>query len=74
MTADHGPDELDIYGKAELVRLLGVSRQRVDELWRDDPDFPAPALRLVCGPIWRGKPARAYVRARRTRAAAGKGT
>lgn len=66
-------DPLDIYGKAELVDALGVSRQRVLKLQESDPRFPAPAVRLTCGPIWRGPEVREYA-ANRLRAPSGKGT
>ena len=74
-------EPLDIYGKAELIHALGVSRQRVAELQETDKErFPKPAEikdhpdGLACGPIWHGEQVREYARARRTRATAGRGT
>jgi prophage regulatory protein len=42
---------LDLMGAAEIGRLLGVSRQRVQQLIRR-PDFPAPAGVLEMGKVW----------------------
>lgn len=39
-------------GIAEIAELLGVSRQRVDQL-QSRQDFPAPVARLAAGPVWR---------------------
>lgn len=41
-----------LVGVAEIAKLLGVSRQRVDELARTDPAFPAPAAKLTAGRVW----------------------
>jgi prophage regulatory protein len=38
-------------GAAEIAELLGVSRQRVDQLTRR-PDFPLPIAELVSGRVW----------------------
>jgi len=32
--------------------MLGVTRQRVDQLARDDSTFPAPAATLATGRVW----------------------
>lgn len=42
---------LDLAGTAEIARLLGVSRQRVQQLSRT-PDFPTPAATLLMGHVW----------------------
>ena len=42
----------EILGVTEAAQLLGVSRQRVDQLRADHPDFPAPIVRLASGPVW----------------------
>jgi hypothetical protein len=39
-------------GASEVAELLGVSRQRVQEL-RLRSGFPAPAADLAAGPVWR---------------------
>lgn len=31
-----------LIGTAEIAKMLGISRQRVDQLSRTDPDFPKP--------------------------------
>lgn len=40
-----------VVGAAEIADLLGVSRQRVDQLTRR-PDFPAPVAELASGRFW----------------------
>lgn len=45
-----GPDEL--VGLSEIAEILGVSKQRVDQL-RDRDDFPMPIVELRSGPVWR---------------------
>jgi ATP-dependent Clp protease ATP-binding subunit ClpC len=47
-----------LVGVAEIAELLGVSRQRVDQIASSYPDFPAPEAELAAGRIW----ARAAVR------------
>lgn len=42
---------LDLAGTAEIARLLGVSRQRVQQLTRT-PGFPTPAATLGMGHVW----------------------
>jgi hypothetical protein len=41
----------DVVGVTEAAHLLGVSRQRLDQLTSRD-DFPAPMVRLAAGPVW----------------------
>ncbi len=41
-----------VVGVAEIAAALGVSRQRVDQLRRSDPDFPRPLAELVAGRVW----------------------
>lgn len=36
----------------DAAELLGVSRQRVHQLARDNPRFPEPVLTLGTGPVW----------------------
>lgn len=42
----------ELVGVAEIARMTGLSRQRVNELARCDPDFPAPEAELSAGRIW----------------------
>lgn len=44
---------LDLMGAAEIGRLLGLSRQRVQQLTRT-PEFPEPAAVLDMGKVWLG--------------------
>ena len=41
-----------LVGVAEMALMLGVTRQRVQQLTQR-PDFPAPAHRLIMGNAWR---------------------
>ena len=43
---------VELVGVAEIAKVVGVSRQRVNELVRSDPDFPAPQAELAAGRIW----------------------
>jgi predicted DNA-binding transcriptional regulator AlpA len=43
---------IELAGVAEIAELLGVSRQRVDQLVRDHDDFPRPIAELAAGRIW----------------------
>ena len=43
--------ESELVGAAEIAALLGVSRQRVDQLSRHQ-DFPEPLTELASGRIW----------------------
>jgi prophage regulatory protein len=43
----------DLMGAAEIGRLLGVSRQRVQQLVNTD-GFPAPVAVLDMGKVWNG--------------------
>lgn len=42
-----------LVGVAEIAELLGVSRQRVDEITRTHADFPVPEAELRSGRIWK---------------------
>jgi predicted DNA-binding transcriptional regulator AlpA len=42
---------VDLVSTPEIAELLGVSRQRVDQLSRTD-DFPAPVADLAIGRVW----------------------
>jgi predicted DNA-binding transcriptional regulator AlpA len=43
---------IELAGVAEIAALLGVSRQRVDQLVREHADFPKPVAELAAGRIW----------------------
>ena len=43
---------LDLVGVAEVAAMLGLTTQRIDQLARRDPDFPAPVAELAAGRIW----------------------
>lgn len=42
---------LDLVSTAEIARLLGVSRQRVQQLTKSE-GFPPPAATLNMGSVW----------------------
>lgn len=44
--------KVDLVGAAEVARLLGVTRQRVDALARTHASFPEPAATIAAGRIW----------------------
>ncbi|TMK38172.1 MAG: helix-turn-helix domain-containing protein [Actinobacteria bacterium] len=43
----------ELLGTAEAARLLGVSRQRVNQMIVEVPDFPAAEAHLSAGRVWR---------------------
>ena len=49
----------EVMGAAEIGRLLGVSRQRVQQLVKT-PGFPAPVAVLDMGKVWLGKDVRTW--------------
>lgn len=49
------PSTAAIVGSAEAAEMLGVKRQRVHELAKSHPEFPAPIARLSTGPIYSAK-------------------
>jgi predicted DNA-binding transcriptional regulator AlpA len=38
---------------AEIAQLLGVMRQRVNQLMHERDDFPTPLAELAIGKVWR---------------------
>jgi len=52
-----------LVGSAEIGRLLGVSRQRVQQLISRD-DFPAPEVVLDMGKVWKREAVIAWAKAR----------
>ena len=51
-----------LVGAAEIQAMLGVSRQRVDQLVRR-PDFPTPEVGLKMGKVWRREDVEAWAAA-----------
>lgn len=43
---------LRLVGVAEIADIMGLSNQRVSQLWREHPLFPAPVAELRMGPVW----------------------
>ena len=50
---------LDLVSTAEIARLLGVTRQRVQQLAKTD-GFPTPAATLSMGSVWHTDDIRAW--------------
>jgi predicted DNA-binding transcriptional regulator AlpA len=50
-------------GAAEIATLLGVSRQRVQQLV-NRPDFPEPDIELEMGRIWKTEKIRQWAETR----------
>jgi len=64
-TADHErdmqhPPAADLVGYKEAGEMLKVSRQRISELEKTRPDFPAPLARLAAGPVFTAASVRAF--------------
>lgn len=55
---------LDVMGAAEIGQLLGVGRQRVQQLVRTD-GFPEPAAVLGMGKVWHADDVRQWVASHR---------
>ncbi|MGW0213205.1 helix-turn-helix transcriptional regulator [Micromonospora chokoriensis] len=53
-----------LYGRGEIARRLGVSRQRAAEIMAR-PDFPEPYDVLGMGAVWRIEDVEAWVREHR---------
>lgn len=51
-TAAFAPTVPEIVSAVEAADILGVSRQRVHQLHRENPHFPAPLYELRTGPLW----------------------
>ena len=52
-----------LVGTAEIAEMLGVSRQYVDRLSRQDPAFPSPEVELISGRVWSREAVEAWARA-----------
>ncbi len=52
---------MDLMSTPEIAELLGVSRQRVDQLTRTD-EFPPPAAELAIGRVWERSAIEAWAR------------
>jgi predicted DNA-binding transcriptional regulator AlpA len=42
-----------LVGVTEIAEMLGVSRQRADQITRQYDDFPTPEVTLSTGRVWR---------------------
>lgn len=51
-------------GVAEAATELGVSRQRVSQLTKDNPRFPRPIVKLSATPVWAAEEIRQFAKSR----------
>jgi predicted DNA-binding transcriptional regulator AlpA len=54
--------QLDLVGVKEIGEMLGVTRQRADQL-ADTAGFPEPISRISAGRIWRRQDVEAWAKA-----------
>lgn len=60
------PDLADLVGAAEIAAMLGVTRQRVNQMATDPTyPFPKPVAELTAGRIWRRSDIKAWARRNR---------
>jgi predicted DNA-binding transcriptional regulator AlpA len=52
---------VDLVSTLEIAEMLGVTRQRVDQLHRTE-GFPEPAAELAIGRVWRRQDVEAWAR------------
>jgi prophage regulatory protein len=62
-----GPMTQHLVGVAEIAKMLGVSRQRVNQLLSTDQDFPVPEAELIAGRVWKRADVEAWIKRRRKR-------
>ncbi|MDA8297413.1 MAG: DNA-binding protein [Actinomycetota bacterium] len=44
---------MDLVGAQEIADMLGITRQRVGQLARNDSTFPTPVADIAAGRIWK---------------------
>jgi predicted DNA-binding transcriptional regulator AlpA len=54
-----------LVGVSEIAEMLGVSRQRVDQISKSDPHFPQPEAVLKGGKVWARKAIDRWLASRR---------
>lgn len=59
------PEQVELMGMAEAADLLGVSRQRVAQLIKENPRFPKPLAILRCGTVLCGVSVREFKKEKR---------
>jgi len=52
-----------LVGMAEIAEMLGVTRQRADQLTRAYADFPKPEAELSAGRVWKRAAIERWIRA-----------
>ncbi len=53
---------VELVSVTEIAELLGVSRQRVNQLIQTYSDFPEPEANLAIGRVWRRAAIEAWIR------------
>ncbi|MGZ4314197.1 MAG: DNA-binding protein [Gaiellaceae bacterium] len=51
---------VDLVGVAEIAKMLGITRQRVNAIVQTHTDFPVPVAELSAGRIWLRKDVEAW--------------
>ncbi len=54
---------INLVGVAEIAQMLGVTRQRVNQMVQTLPDFPPPEAELSAGRIWRRSTIEKWIKA-----------
>ncbi len=52
----------DLLAAADVAEVIGTSRQRVHQLARENPQFPAPIAEPATGPLWDRRAIDTFVR------------
>ena len=52
-----------LVGATEIAAMLGVTRQRVGQIAREDATFPTPSAWLATGRVWETEAVEAWARA-----------
>lgn len=50
-----------LVGMGEIAKMLGVSRQRVDQIVATASDFPKPEVHLMSGRVWMRSAVEAWI-------------
>ena len=59
---NYSSDMHHLVGAAEIADMLGITRQRVNQLVRRDPTFPKPEAELIAGRVWKRTNVEAWMR------------
>jgi predicted DNA-binding transcriptional regulator AlpA len=51
-----------LVGVTEIAEMLGLSRQRADQITRTYADFPKPEIELASGRVWQRSKVAAWIK------------